>query len=98
MCRPGGFSPYRDVTCRDLSVFYEATKDLHGASYKPFLVAIQEVCGTNYRFICNSTLMSRPPQNAVTMVSVFKPPCREHEKERPEAVVTHICRMTCLRD
>lgn len=100
MCSPGGFTPYRDVTCKDLSIFYEATKDLRGATYKPFLVSILVKEGTCYRFICNSTTMTRPPKNAITMVSIFKPLCKdkEKEKEKARAVVKDICRMACIRD
>lgn len=100
MCSPGGFTPYRDVTCKDLSIFHEATKDLRGVTYKPFLVATQVGKGTHYRFICNSTTMTRPPQNAITMVCIFKPLCKEKEKEKEKekAVVKGICRMSCIRD
>jgi hypothetical protein len=37
--------------------------------------------------------MTRPPQNAITMVCIFKPFCKEHDKAR--AVVTSICKMGC---
>ncbi|MDW2798403.1 hypothetical protein RZO55_12545 [Clostridium boliviensis] len=93
MFYPGGFTPYRDVDCRDLAVFYEATRELRGTTYKPYLVATQEARGVNFRFICNSTIMTRPPQNAITMVCIFKPFCKEHDKAR--AVVTSICKMGC---
>lgn len=95
MCRPGGFTPYHDVTCKDLTIFHEATKTLRGATYKPFLAATQLVHGVNYRFICNTTIMSRPPRNIITMVSIFDPPCVEKEKRKKQAVVTNICPMSC---
>ncbi len=96
---PGSFTPYRDVNCRDLVIFYEATRKLRGSTYKPYLVATQEVRGINFRFICNTTIMTRPPQNAITMVSIFKPFCKEPDwdKERYRAVVTNICRMSCYK-
>ena len=97
MCCPGNFTPYRDVNCKDLAIFYEATCELRGATYKPYLVATQEARGINFRFICNSFIMTRPPQNAITMVSIFKPFCREPEKENVRAVVTNICKMGCYK-
>ncbi|GLC80335.1 hypothetical protein [Lacrimispora brassicae] len=97
MCCPGNFTPYRDVNCKDLAIFYEATCELRGATYKPYLVATQEARGINFRFICNSFIMTRPPQNAITMVSIFKPFCREPEKEKVRAVVTNICKMGCYK-
>ena len=97
MCCPGNFTPYRDVNCKDLAIFHEATCELRGATYKPYLVATQEARGINFRFICNSFVMTRPPQNAITMVSIFKPFCKEPEKEKVRAVVTNICKMGCYK-
>lgn len=95
MFGPCNFTPYRDVDCRDLAIFHEATRELRGTTYKPYLVATKESCGIHFRFICNSTFMSRPPQNAITMVSIFKPLCKDPEPNR--AVVTNICKMGCYR-
>lgn len=97
MCCPGRFTPYHDVNCKDLAIFHEATRDLRGATYKPYLVAIQEAGGIHFRFICNSTIMTRPPQNAITMVSIFKPFCKDPDKDKVRAVVTNICKMGCYR-
>ncbi|HCD43314.1 MAG TPA: hypothetical protein DEQ64_06180 [Lachnoclostridium sp.] len=97
MCCPCNFTPYRDVNCKDLAIFFEATRELRIATYKPYLVAIQEARGINFRFICNSFIMTRPPQNAITMVSIFKPFCKEGEKEEARAVVTNICKMGCYK-
>lgn len=98
MCCPGKFCPYRDVNCKDLAIFHEATKDLRGTTYKPYLVSICESRGIHFRFVCNSTIMTRPPKNAITRVSIFKPLCKDKEKEKSRAVVTDICRMGCFRD
>ena len=97
MCSSGRFTPYRDVNCMDLAIFHEATRDLRGATYKPYLVATQEARGINFRFICNSTFMTRPPENAITMVSIFKPFCKDTERDKDifRAIVTNICRMSC---
>lgn len=97
MHSPGKFTPYRDVSCKDLGIFYEATKDLRGATYKPYLVSTRERRGIDFRFICNSTIMTRPPENAITRVSVFLPFCKDPEKEKVRAFVTGICRMDCCR-
>ncbi|WP_394525073.1 hypothetical protein [Lacrimispora sp. JR3] len=93
----GNFTPYRDVDCRDLAIFHEATRDLRGTTFKPYLVATQETRGINFRFICNSTYMTRPPQNAITMVSIHMPFCRDKEKSKAKAFVTNICKMGCYR-
>lgn len=95
---PGRFTPFRDVNCKDLAIFHEATRDLRGATYKPYLVATQETRGINFRFVCNSTIMTRPPQNAITMVSIYKPFCKDIEIEKFKAFVTDICKMGCYRD
>lgn len=95
MCFPCNFSPYRDVNCKDLAVFFEATRELRGVTYKPYLVAIRENNGLHFRFICNSFFMARSPQNAITMVSIFKPLWKEGEKEEKRAFVTNICKMGC---
>lgn len=97
MCCPGKFTYYRDVNCKDLAIFHEATRELRGATYKPYLVATQEARGINFHFICNSFTMTRPPQNAITMVSIFKPFCKDSEKEKVRAVVTNICKMGCYK-
>ena len=97
MCCPGNFTYYRDVNCKDLAIFHEATRELRGATYKPYLVATQEARGINFHFICNSFTMPRPPQNAITMVSIFKPFCKDSEKEKVRAVVTNICKMGCYK-
>lgn len=99
MSSPCRFTPYRDVNCKDLAIFHEATRHLRGATYKPYLVATQEARGTNFRFICNTTIMTRPPQNEITMVSIFKPFCKDKDKEKDKdkACVTNICKMGCYR-
>ena len=97
MSCPGNFTPYRDVNCKDLAIFHEATRELRGATYKPYLVSIQEARGINFRFICNSFIMTRPPQNAITMVCIFIPFCKDPEKEKVRAVVTDICKMGCYK-
>lgn len=97
MCCPGNFTPFRDVNCKDLAIFHEATRELRGATYKPYLVSIQEARGINFRFICNSFIMTRPPQNAITMVCIFIPFCKEPEKEKVRPVVTDICKMGCYK-
>lgn len=99
MSCPGNFTPYRDVNCRDLAIFHEATRELRGTTFKPYLVATQETRGINFRFICNSTYMTRPPQNAITMVSIHKPFCRDKDKEKDKAraFVTNICKMGCYK-
>lgn len=95
---PGRFTPFRDVNCKDLAIFHEATRDLRGATYKPYLVATQEARGIHFRFVCNSTVMTRPPQNAITMVSIYKPFCKDIEREKFKAFVTDICKMGCYKD
>lgn len=97
MSCPGRFTPYRDVNCKDLVIFHEATKYLRGVTYKPYLVSYQVVCGVRYQFICNTTIMTRPPKNVITRVSIYKPLCRDRDKERCNAFVTNICQMDCYR-
>lgn len=98
MSCPDNFTPYRDVNCRDLAIFYDATKELRGTTYKPYLVATQETRGgIHFRFICNSTYMTRPPKNAITMVSIYKPFCRDKDKGKDKAFVTNICKMGCYK-
>ena len=97
MSCPGNFTPYRDVNCKDLAIFHEATRDLRGSTYKTYLFAIQETRGINFRFICNTNFMSRPPQNAITMVSIHKPFCRDKDKDKDRAFVTNICKMGCYK-
>lgn len=92
---PETYTPYHDVDCRDLAIFYEATCELRGTTFKPYLVATRKARGIYYRFICNTTYMTRPPQNAITMVLILKPFCKDDDKIK--AYVLTICKMGCCK-
>ena len=75
----GGWSKFRAVEEEDLKVFNEAVGMLEGVGYEPLIVSTQVVAGTNFKFICNATSVTNPPQNYLAEIVVFIPlPCDEH--------------------
>ncbi|HNW97673.1 MAG TPA: hypothetical protein PKK00_04580 [Bacteroidales bacterium] len=53
--------------------FKEATHGLVGVSYSPVAVSQQVVAGMNYRFFCNTKLITPIYLNGAAIVSVYKP-------------------------
>lgn len=88
----GKWTHFKPLTEKDFILFYEATKELCGAEYKPVLVATQVVKGTNYEFICNATSVTNPPMNYIAKITIYYPLyCEECTAPR----ITSICRMEC---
>ena len=68
----GGWTPYRELTQEDKTIFDQAMEGFTGINYTPFLVATQVVAGINYKFKCKASL----PGNAEiweAIVEIFKP-------------------------
>ena len=69
----GAFSEDRDLTEEDLAVFEEAMQDLTGVDYEPLKVATQVVAGTNYRFLCNATVVYPDAETTLKYVFIYLP-------------------------
>ncbi len=69
----GGYTQQRELTEEDMAVFNAATHGMVGVRYTPESVATQVVAGTNYRFVCSATTVTREPETYKAEVVVFKP-------------------------
>lgn len=83
----GGWSKFRALEPEDAKLFKEIVT-LQGVEYEPFAVATQLVAGTNCKFLCNATSVTRPPRDFLAVVTIFVP----LEKTEP-AVITHIAEL-----
>ena len=55
---PGGFGPYAVPTAVQIDIFQNAVGNLVGATYTPFIVAVQIVNGTNYLYIAQKAVQT----------------------------------------
>lgn len=69
----GGYSKFRDLTEDESKLFEGLVSQMVGGHYEPFAVATQIVAGTNYKFLCNATLVTNPPKDYTAKVVVFAP-------------------------
>ena len=79
----GGYSKFTCVDAVDMNLFEAVLAGLVGVVYEPFAVAKQIVAGTNYKFLCNATMMTNPTKEYTAEVIIYKP-------LESEAVLTHI--------
>lgn len=68
----GGWSKFHEVNPEEKALF-EKTVDLEGAAYEPFACATQIVAGTNYKYLCNATMVTNPPRDFLAEVIIFQP-------------------------
>ena len=70
---PGGWTVHDTITTENLEMFNNAVKGLVGVKYEPIKVATQIVNGTNYCFICKSTLINQDPREGIAKILIYKP-------------------------
>lgn len=70
---PGGWTPFRGLTPKDMLIFDEATKNIMGVKYTPRSVSTQVVEGVNYNFLCDSKIMSPNAEIQKMMVYIYQP-------------------------
>jgi len=70
----GGWSLFTcEIDQQVQQAFKEAMQGLVGVQYTPVSVSQQMVAGMNYRFFCNTKLVSPIPLNGAAIVSIYKP-------------------------
>lgn len=69
----GAYTKFRPLTKEDKKVFDLALEGLVGVDYEPLIVATQVVAGTNYKFVCNATIVYPDSIPFLAMVKVFAP-------------------------
>lgn len=69
----GGYTQQRPLDAEELELFEKVTEKLLGVTYTPESVATQVVAGTNYRFLCTATTVTREPQTYKAEITVFCP-------------------------
>lgn len=69
----GGYTQERDVTTEDMVVFDEAMEGLAGVSYTPLKVSTQVVAGTNYKFYCETVLVTPDAEEGHAYVTIYQP-------------------------
>lgn len=69
----GGWTSFRDLTTEDEQVFQKAMEKIIGVDYTPLKVSTQVVNGTNYRFACESRVVSTTGRKQMAMVQIYQP-------------------------
>lgn len=69
----GGWTSFRDLTDTDRQVFDKAMEKIIGVDYIPLKVSSQVVNGTNYRFACESRVISPEGRKQMAMVQIYQP-------------------------
>ena len=69
----GGWTVHDCITAEDMVVFNTAMKGLIGVNYEPIILATQLVNGTNYSFICKTTIMNEEMTKGIADVLIYKP-------------------------
>lgn len=65
----GGWTQFGPLDAESTRLFDRVMGGIAGAGYTPIAHATQVVNGINHRFICNQTLITNPPTQAIVMVS-----------------------------
>ncbi len=68
----GGWVVHDCITADDMVIFNTATKGLIGVNYEPVLLSTQLVSGTNYSFICKTTIMNEEMTKGIAEVIIYK--------------------------
>lgn len=69
----GGFTPFRtEIKEKEMEIFKKATEILLGVNYEALAVSIQIVAGTNFRFFCNSKVVSPVDFNEAVIVEIYE--------------------------
>lgn len=87
----GGWSAYTDdpteIPAEALDALNAALEELVGCVYKPIaLLATQVVAGTNYCFLCETTVVAPDAQPRYALVYVFDGLSGEHEILRVQEI------------
>lgn len=87
----GGWSAYTDdpteIPAEALDALNAALEELVGCVYKPIaLLATQVVAGTNYCFLCETTVVAPDAQSSYALVYVFDGLSGEHEILRVQEI------------
>ena len=87
----GGWSAYTDnpteIPTEALDALNAALEELVGCVYKPIaLLATQVVAGTNYCFLCETTVVAPDAQPSYALVYVFDGLSGEHEILRVQEI------------
>ncbi len=69
----GGFTPLRSIVADEKELFISVMDRIVGASHKPLAVATQVVNGTNYAYLCETTLATLHGESYNTLVIIHKP-------------------------
>jgi hypothetical protein len=69
----GAWTVHDCITADDMAIFNTAMKGLIGVNYEPIILATQLVNGTNYSFICKTTIMNEEMTKGIAEVIIYKP-------------------------
>ena len=70
----GAFSTYTCTIDNEAkTAFKEAMNGIVGVTYSPVAVSQQVVAGMNYKFFCNTEMVTRYPVKGAAIVSIYKP-------------------------
>lgn len=70
----GAFSTFScNIDNQAEQAFNEAMENIIGVEYSPVAVSQQVVAGMNYRFFCNSKIVTPYAANGSAMVNIYKP-------------------------
>lgn len=69
----GAYGPMHEVSAEELKIFKTAMDGLVGVNYEPETVATQVVKGTNYKYICNATVVVPDAKPYKAEVIIYMP-------------------------
>ena len=69
----GGWTPYRDLTPEDRTLFDKVMDPILGVRYEPSAVSTQVVAGTNYKFRAVGTIMVPDMPKFHAIIRIFEP-------------------------
>lgn len=69
----GAYGPMHEVSAEELKIFKKAMHGLVGVNYEPETVATQVVKGTNYKYICNATVVAPDAKTFKAEVIIYMP-------------------------
>ncbi len=81
LTNPGSYTPFTCINKEAKKAFNQAIADLSGVGYEPFAASSQVVAGTNYRVLCNATVMVPNAEPYLAMITVFQPLSEEGKAE-----------------
>ena len=73
LTKSGGYTPFTCINNEAKEAFNQAIDGLTGVNYEPFAASSQVVAGTNYRVLCNATIVVPGAQPYLAMVTIFQP-------------------------